>query len=141
MFNNTFTMKNLYRYMALHSALVACLMAVMGTASLAFADNWNPVIGEQALRKIYSNTRTEWKDFVGEYCSDGSAVVYGWGETFPRTWKVKGDDQVCVTSAEGTECYRFEQSTTSANLYRAILETGERVEFAISYIKPRSCKQ
>ena len=44
--------------------------------------------------------------FVGHYGADGRGVMKSGGQTLPRTWAVK-EDQVCVTSAEGTDCWIF----------------------------------
>ena len=67
----------------------------------------------------------------GEYSPDGTGMLYSWGASIPRTWAVKGDDQVCITEESGESlCYRFEISADTPGLYRARnVATGETAQF------------
>jgi hypothetical protein len=46
--------------------------------------------------------------------------IPGGGAEIPRTWEVKGDDQVCVTARQVTQCWQLEKNTTDPTLYRSI---------------------
>jgi hypothetical protein len=107
---------------------------------VAQAAEWEEVRGEDALRRIYENTVVESKGARGEYCADGTGTIFAWGERFPRTWTVKGDDQVCVESRDSSTCYTFERNTSSPSQYRATdTATEDRSVFEISHRKPKSC--
>ena len=66
----------------------------------------------------------------GEYNADGTGTLYSWGARIQRTWKIEGDDRVCITAERVTFCYQFERNSDNENLYRARnVETGNVVEF------------
>ena len=111
--------------------------------TVANADTWVEVTGNDRLREFVSGARVE-IDLTpgvtasGEYFADGTAKVEAWGETFPRTWEVSGDDQVCYTSETETSCFSYEQNLDTPGEYRASnVETGEVITFRVSGTEPR----
>jgi len=100
--------QNLLRVMSL-----MCLLAVM--TGPTYAANWAGLSGAETLQELVSGVRAEIQlkpgvIAIGEYYADGTAKIEAWGETFPRTWKVRGDDQVCYASETETNCYTYEQN-------------------------------
>jgi len=128
--------QNLLRVMYL-----MCLLAVM--TGPTYAANWVSVSGAETLRVLVSGARAEIQlkpgvIAIGEYYADGTANIEAWGETFPRTWKVRGDDQVCYTSETETNCYTYEQNLDVPGEYRSRhVETGESIVFRVSGTDPR----
>ena len=83
-------------------AIVLSGLIVLSTAALAQSSEWIPITGAETLRKFMSGTKVERKlpsgDLSrGEYHPDGTGTLYSWGASIPRTWEVKGDEQVCIT--------------------------------------------
>jgi len=118
-----------------------CLLAVM--TGPTYAANWANLSGVETLREFVSGARVE-IDLMpgviatGEYNADGSAKIEAWGETFRRTWEVRGDDQVCYLSATETNCYTYEQNLDAPGEYRARhVETGQLTVFRVSGTDPR----
>ena len=90
-----------------------CLLAVM--TGPTYAANWAGLSGAETLRELVSGARAEIQlkpgvIAIGEYYADGTAKIEAWGDTFARTWEVRGDDQVCYSSFRYTDCYTFEQN-------------------------------
>lgn len=86
----------------------------------AQAESWTAITGEKELKQLYSDviqegSLTKKAKWQTEYCADGTGLLKAWGESFPRTWKVKDDETVCVTSDEGgkVECYNYEKIKVS----------------------------
>ena len=73
-----------------------------------------------------SDTKMEWEEpggerSRGEYRADGTGTLYSWGGAqVPRTWAVKGNDQVCVTARQITQCWKLEKNSADPTLYRSI---------------------
>ena len=102
----------------------------------AFAQGeWTPITGEQALRDYMSNARAERQLPNGsvstaEYFADGTGVLQSWGETFPRTWRIQGEEQICVADKRSEQCFTLERNNADPYLYRGtITGTGEQIEF------------
>jgi hypothetical protein len=108
-----------------------------------YADNWVGLSGAETLREFVSGAKVEIDlkpgvTATGEYFGDGTAKIEAWGETFPRTWELRGDDQVCYMSATETNCYTYEQNLAVPGEYRARhVETGELTAFRVSGTDPR----
>lgn len=104
----------------------------------AFAQQWAPVTGTDQLRAIVSGTVLEGTlkegvHAIARYNSDGTGVLNAWGGSFSRTWRVKGDDQVCIDIGEEQRCLQFEKSLEETETYRAInVDTGESVQFTVT---------
>ncbi len=118
------------RLAALASCFALVLLAV-STAKPAYADNWRGISGAVTLRELVTDMTVEIElkpgvTATGEYYANGTARIEAWGETFLRNWHVSGDDQVCYSSATGTECYTFEQNLDVPGEYRIRhTETGD----------------
>ncbi len=119
------------------SILFGLTVMTFVTTGPAYADNWVPLSGAETLRTLVAGATAEieLKEGVvatGEYYEDGTAEIEAWGETFPRTWEVRGDDQVCYSSATETNCYTFEQNLDVPGEYRVRhVETGELTSFRV----------
>ena len=109
-------------------------LLVLSAATIAQGNEWQPVTGEKNLRSFMSDTKLEWQEpdgssSRGEYRADGSGMMYAWGESYPRQWTIKGDDQICVTGEPISECYKLEKSTADPMLFRATeISTGRMAE-------------
>jgi len=69
----------------------------------------------------------------GEYFPDGTGVLSAWGADIPRTWEVKGDDQICVSARGETLCYFLERNSDNPDLYRARdVASGTEAEFKVT---------
>jgi hypothetical protein len=103
----------------------------------AFADNWEPMTGADTLREFVADATAEITlrpgvTAVGKYHADGTAQIRAWNETFQRSWAVKGEDQVCYSSDEETNCFRFEKNLDDIGAYRSQnVKTGEWVMFRV----------
>lgn len=117
---------------------ISFLMATMVGTAIAQDKQWVPVTGAEKLGNFMSGMKAERKlpngeISRGEYRADGTGTLYSWGETFPRTWAVEGDDKLCVTEKRVSNCYRIEQSATDSDLYRVQdLESGKLMEFRVT---------
>ena len=119
------------------------LAAGLLTVTPVYAENWVDLSGAETLREFVSGTKVEIDlkpgvTATGEYFGDGTAKIEAWGETFPRTWELHGDDQVCYMSATETNCYTYEQNLDAPGEYRARhVKTGELTAFRVSGTDPR----
>lgn len=102
-------MLNRYTFLSV-SALIFCLHSNSASAS-----DWKKVEDPETLKALYSDTtlrgsdyppssvahdqmNTEWQI---DYCSDGTGILTFMGHIYPRTWRINGSDQVCVTVHSG----------------------------------------
>lgn len=97
------------------SMLCPGVLALFLLSAPATARDWLDIKEPAELRALYSDKTWRGKGadgipFVGHYRADGMGVVIRAGARIPRTWEVKGRDQVCVTDTTGTNCYRFQRS-------------------------------
>ena len=109
--------------------LTAGLAAMLAIAAPAQASDWQDIKDPAELRALYSNKTMRGKDwmdrpFVGHYRADGQGLLVFGGDRYARTWAVKGDDQVCVSTAVRTRCYRFQRHASKPGVYR-IIDTGD----------------
>ena len=103
------------RYLLLLRALSPLILLAVVTPRPAYGDNWESLTGAETLRELITGTMAEIElmpdvTALGRYDADGTATIEAWGETFLRTWEVRGDDQVCYSSVTETDCYTFEQN-------------------------------
>ena len=125
--------------------VIFTLLAVMIfiTSSVVHADNWVAFSGAENLREFVSGGTAEIElkpgvIAIGKYDEDGTAQIKAWNKTFQRTWEVRGDDQVCYSSAKETKCFTFEQNLDVPGEYRAThVETGKSYLFRDSGTDPR----
>ncbi|MEN8712172.1 MAG: hypothetical protein ABF326_08250, partial [Arenicellales bacterium] len=111
------------------------MSVLLSTSVLAQATEWTPVTGTDNLRNFISGLTAErtlanGELSRGEYRADGTGTLYSWGAVLPRTWQIRGDDQICITERLETLCYTYEKNTADTELYRAReLGTGTLTEF------------
>jgi len=104
--------------------MVLSSLLVLSAVTVAQGNEWIPVTGTEALQNFMGGMKAERKlpngDMSrGEYNPDGTGTLYSWGASIPRTWAVKGEDQICVTAERVTNCYQLERNSDNPNLYRA----------------------
>jgi hypothetical protein len=88
------------------TAIAFCLF----TAS-ALANDWVDIKNSEELAALYSNKTFKGSGWTAHFRADGKGVLLSQGNRIPRTWKVSGNDQVCVTPENGpTNCFRFQQN-------------------------------
>ena len=108
------------------------------TGSNTWAQDWQPLTGAENIEALFSDTtmRATLRDkveAVATYNSDGSGELKAWGDTFPRRWQLKGDDQVCLEIDEQIRCFSIEKDAAGSNQYRASnVSSGESVVFSVS---------
>lgn len=118
----------LIRFLLLFVSIFFLLLQSTGV----FASDWKKIQDPETLMKIYNDTtlrgsdyppsdvvrekmNTEWQI---DYCSDGTGILTFMGHTYPRTWRINGSDQVCVTASSEEKCYFFEKHTKYLDVYR-----------------------
>jgi hypothetical protein len=84
------------------------------------SEDWVDIKSPNELRALYSNKTFRGKGsggtpFVGHYSADGRGILIQGDRRTPRTWAVKGEDQVCVTHDWGTDCYTFQRNGKNRN--------------------------
>jgi hypothetical protein len=82
--------------------------------------DWVEIEDPKELRAIYSNKtfRGKGRDgapFVAHYSADGRGIVIEGNKRTPRTWAVKGQDQVCETDDRGIDCFTFQRHRKNRN--------------------------
>ncbi len=81
---------------------VAIALVLTATAAVAQDGDWEPIRGADTLKEFMSGLTAE-RNLPGggvskaEYFADGTGGLHSWGETFPRTWRIEGETQVCIT--------------------------------------------
>jgi hypothetical protein len=103
---------------------IGALSVGLACASQASA-NWTDVTEAAELRSIYSNTTMKGHAANGEgfhayFYDGGSGRMVTKGAILHSTWHLNGNDEVCVKSMDGAECYRFQKTGEYETLYRAI---------------------
>ena len=91
-------------------------------SSSVAAQEWVDIKDPKELSALHSNKtfRCHIKDvpFVEHYRADGKGIlIYSAKNRLPCTWKVKGNNQVCVTTENGTSCWQFQRSKKNPNEY------------------------
>ena len=84
-------------------------------------DKWVPVKGAETLNSLISRAseiKIDKNLIQSKYNEDGSVTINAWGETFERTWEIQGDDRICYSYSNITECFVFEENATNPNQYR-----------------------
>ena len=123
---------------------VSTLLIACTVSPASYAENWQPLTGASTLQDLVSGATAEIElvpgvTAVGKYNADGTAEIEAWNETFERTWMVKGDDQVCYSSDEETNCFTFEQNLDDVGHYRSRnTETNETVIFRVRDAAPEN---
>jgi len=118
-------------------ATTIIIIVLSSGAAFAQDNGWVAVTDAAALQNYMSGMKAERTLPSGEisrakYNADGSGILSTWGADIPRTWEVKGDDQVCITEKRTTNCYQIEKNSGDPNLYRARnVASGEIAEFKV----------
>ena len=89
------------------------------------------------LSYLFSNTKMTWNGGQGEYCADGTGVLFSLGTAFLRSWSVTNDRVVCVTSDQGQACYTIEQNALDLTEFR-VFDTITH-DITIVRISPGAC--
>jgi hypothetical protein len=95
------------------------------------------VTGTDSLRELVSDTTltATLKDgvtAVAHYNADGTGTLRAWGDTFPRRWEIKGDDQLCFDVGRELNCFTIERDASSPGRYRGRhVDTGDIVVFDV----------
>lgn len=119
-------------------AMVLSSLLVLSAVAVAQGTEWMPVTGSEALRNFMSGLKVErtlpnGEVSRGEYNPDGTGTLFAWGAAIPRTWAIKGEDQLCVTAEETANCYQIERNSDDPNRYRARdVASGMVVEFQVT---------
>lgn len=118
------------------SALCSFLI-ITSTSASAQSENWEAIEGAETLQNFISGLQAEATLPNGEvssarYRADGTGTLTSWGATVPRTWLIKGDDQICITERRETLCYSFEKNGADPGLYRGReVKSGKVTEFRV----------
>ncbi len=124
-----------FRSPSLRLGVLACSLIIPCTV---LAQSWEPYTGAENLRRLMSDTVVEGKPkegvtSIGRYNKDGTGELTVWGETFPRTWRIEGEDQVCISVGQSETCARFEKAVGQETVYRATdVKSGNIVEFSVT---------
>ena len=116
---------------------IVTLIIAVSMPAIAQDGDWVPVTGAGTLRS-FMEERTAVRKLPdgevtrGEYFSDGTGVLHEYGASFPRTWEIRGENQICISSARDHVCYTYERNTTDPDLYRGRnVATGVATEFRV----------
>ena len=115
--------------------LTLALFSLYG--GIANAADWKPVEDPALLRELFSDTvmQTTLKSGVkteATYNADGTGELRAWGDTFSRTWEVKGNDQVCFGLEREVRCFNIEQKVDQVDTYRATdSANGEQIVITV----------
>lgn len=98
----------------LSGTLICVLSAPMWAQS---SSDWVDIKDPNELRALYSNKTFRGNGWIAHYRADGRGIlIVGKLKLEPRTWEVKGNDQVCVTPSSGpVTCSRFKHIGTKPN--------------------------
>ena len=102
-----------------------------------YGQSWEAVDDPQALKALFSDTVIEATlengvKTVARYNRDGTGELEAWGDTFHRTWEVRGNDQICIGISDDMTCYTIERNMDAPQQYRAKnLLTGEIFEMTV----------
>ena len=117
------------------SATVLSMFALPGWAS---DDEWSAVVGKRTLTEFMSGLRVErtlpnGEISRGEYRADGTGTLYSWGEAFSRTWRIQGEEKLCITDRQGEVCYSIDRHRTDPDRYRVReVATDKETEIRVS---------
>ncbi len=106
-----------------------CLLSVSIVS--AGASGWITVTGADKLTMFMTDLKAErvlpnGEISRGEYRGDGTGTLYSWGTEIPRTWEVRGENQICVTAERKSLCYTLEQNRQDGSRYR-VQEVGSDI--------------
>jgi hypothetical protein len=94
---------------------------VLASTGIATASDWKNVEDPNELRALYANKTHHQRSYSGEawvthYRADGKALFVLGERRIPRTWEVRGKDQVCWRDdIQGQSCVRVQRNRQNAN--------------------------
>ena len=112
------------------------VIALLVLALPAQAQTWEPLTGDE-LRQVFSDTTLRatlggGSEATANYNADGTGELQAWGDTFPRKWKLDGNDLVCILIDGKNQCFRVERNADKSGEYRGRnLATGDSVIFTL----------
>ena len=115
----------------------ALICALLAPATSQSADDWVAIKDPTELRAIYGNKTIRGVTmtgtaFVGHYGADGKGIMIFGDKRIPRTWRVKGNEQVCVTDVSGTACYVYWRHRDKQNAIKNMnVENGWTSEYTV----------
>ena len=94
--------------------LVAFFFAFSTTALPQSSNKMEHVKTANELRELFSNKTFKGSGWTAHYRSDGKGqFIQANRKPEARAWKIKGEDQVCITTTGANltyhECYRYER--------------------------------
>ncbi len=99
--------------------LTGVLICMLSTPAMPQSSkDWVDIKDPKELRALYSNKTFKGNHWVGHYRADGKGIyIAQGGNSLPRTWEVKGNDQVCTMSPEigVASCFRFQRHRKNRN--------------------------
>lgn len=107
------------RNTSLAAGALICILSAPAVSQSS--KDWTDIKDPEELRALYSNKT--FRSTVGgvgvveHYRADGKGLILSGHLRTPRTWEIKGNDQVCVTDTGGTFCYRFQRHEKNRNEY------------------------
>lgn len=115
-----------------------CSIVALCIVTSVQATEWKPVTGAETLNDFMSGLKAErtlagGELSHGEYSADGTGTLFSWGAHIPRTWEVKGDDQICISAKREAICYTLERNNENPDLYRVFeVSSGTTAEFQLT---------
>jgi hypothetical protein len=107
------------------------------------AGEWVDIKGAKELRSLYSNNTFKGNGWVGHYRADGTGTMSIDGaKPESRTWEVKGNDQVCMTSTNvmgtKTRCYTFQRNAKNESWIQSkLVDGGSSFGFTVQEGSPK----
>jgi hypothetical protein len=107
--------------MKFRRTLAATVALVLFNGSGAMASDWQKVEDAKELRALYAGKTHRQRSYSGEawvthYRADGKALLVQGERRIPRTWEVRGNNQVCwKDDIEGQSCVHVERSKQNPN--------------------------
>jgi hypothetical protein len=94
-----------------HASIIAVIALL---PQLAFAQSWEPIVDQDRLRELFSDTffetaLTDKAKATARYNADGTGEMTAWGVTHSRTWKIE-EGQVCVEIDAEFQCFSLEHN-------------------------------
>ena len=95
---------------------------VFALSSPVASQEWVDIKDAKELQALHSNKTFRCHinevPFVEHYRADGKGImIFSEKRRLASTWKVKGNDQVCVSIESGTSCWQFQRSKKNPDSY------------------------
>ena len=118
--------------------LTAAVLSMLTSTTWASEAAWSSLKGKEALTAFISGLKVErtlpnGEISRGEYRADGTGTLFSWGEAFDRTWRIEGEDRLCISARASDVCYLIERNADDKTRYRARdVATGQTFEFRVT---------